>query len=112
MVRTDVIINWTIQRSFPWSRIILFEEQLPLIPCSIYLSENDALIPFKAIENYFRSKGARIHDFNDEVTFANDRINVNVFRRMGHGDWCDVPSTAVTVAGTARLMTDTYEAQR
>ena len=112
MIRTDVIINWTIQRSFPWSRIILFEEQLPDIPCSIFLSENDALIPFKTIEKYFRSKGAPIHDFNDKVHFENDRINVSIFRQMGHGDWCDVPSTAITVAGTTRLMTDNYEAQR
>jgi hypothetical protein len=113
MIRTDVMINWTIQRSFPWSRIILFEEQIPDIPCSIYLSENDALIPFKTIEKYLRLKSARIHDFKDEVTFENrDRINVSVFRGMAHGDWCDVPSTATTVAGTVRMMTENYEAHR
>lgn len=112
MIRTDVIINWTIQRSFPWSRIILFEEEIPNIPCSIYLSENDALIPFKTIEKYFRLKCAHIRDYKEQVAFVTDRINVSIFRDMAHGDWADVPSTATIVAGTARIMTDHYEAKR
>jgi len=45
MIRTDVNINWTIQRGFPWARISLFTEQIPCVPCAIFLSEQDALVP-------------------------------------------------------------------
>jgi hypothetical protein len=43
MIRTDVNINWTIQRGFPWARISLFTEQIPCVPCAVFLSDNDAL---------------------------------------------------------------------
>ena len=43
MIRTDVNVNWTIQRGFPWARISLFTEQIPCVPCAIFLSDNDAL---------------------------------------------------------------------
>lgn len=43
MIRTDVNVNFTIQRGFPWARISLFTEQIPCVPASIFLSENDAL---------------------------------------------------------------------
>ncbi len=66
MIKTDVIINWTIQRSFPSSRIILFVHQISDdLPCSIYLSEFDTLIPVSTAMNYFTSNGAHICDFKD-----------------------------------------------
>lgn len=43
MIRTDVNVNWTIQRGFPWARISLFTEQIPCVPTAVFLSENDAL---------------------------------------------------------------------
>ena len=39
MCRTDIMINWTIQRSFPWTAISLFTEQIQSnIPCAVFLS--------------------------------------------------------------------------
>jgi hypothetical protein len=55
MVRTDVIINWTIQRSFPWAWVVLFVEQID-VPVSIFLSEKDALVPADRVEAYLRTK--------------------------------------------------------
>ena len=58
MIRTDVNVNWTIQRGFPWARISLFTEQIPYVPCAVFLSEHDALVPSLKAEKYLRSKGA------------------------------------------------------
>ena len=113
MVKTDVIINWTIQRSFPWARIILFFEDIPKIPCSIYLSELDVLIPVKTVENYLKSKGAPVCDEKDATPehFKKGPINVTVFRGEAHGDWTDRPLTAPRIANTARILTEQYEAK-
>lgn len=62
MVRTDIIVNWTIQRSFPWAHVILFEEQI-LVPTVVFLSEKDALVPAQKVENYFLSKNIPVQDF-------------------------------------------------
>ena len=94
MIRTDVNVNWTIQRGFPWARISLFTEQIPNIPCSIFLSENDALVPSAKAEKYLRSKGAVVLDASEagKEHFASfskleSPINVTIFRNQGHGDW-------------------------
>lgn len=59
MVRTDVIINWTIQRSFPWAWVTLFTEQIE-VPCYVFLSEKDALVPTAKVVEYFKSKNIPI----------------------------------------------------
>lgn len=89
MVKTDVIVNWTIQRAFPWARIILFVEDIPDIPCSIYVSEHDVLIPIDAVQKYLKSKGAHFCDENDASSdhFRKGPINVTVLRGDAHGDW-------------------------
>lgn len=99
MVRTDVIINWTIQRSFPWTRISLFTEQIP-VPCSVFLSDQDALVPSAKVERYLRSKDAPVIDFSkaDRDHFAKGPLNVTVFRGQGHGDWAENRSSSVKIA--------------
>ena len=67
IVRTDLIVNWTIQRSFPWAWIILFTEQIN-VPCSVFLSDKDALVPAEAVESYLRSKRSLIEDFHTELS--------------------------------------------
>eukprot|EP00551_Chaetoceros_affinis_P013528 CAMPEP_0203686470 /NCGR_PEP_ID=MMETSP0090-20130426/49076_1 /ASSEMBLY_ACC=CAM_ASM_001088 /TAXON_ID=426623 /ORGANISM="Chaetoceros affinis, Strain CCMP159" /LENGTH=847 /DNA_ID=CAMNT_0050555695 /DNA_START=380 /DNA_END=2919 /DNA_ORIENTATION=+ len=96
MVKTDVIINWTIQRSFPWARIILFVEDIPKVPCSIYISEQDVLIPVETVERYLKLKGAHFCDEKDAGPdhFQRGPINVTIFRGEAHGDWTERPSTA------------------
>lgn len=59
----DVIVKRTIQRSFPWARIVLFAEQIR-VPCHIFLSEKDALVPSEKVEQYLRTKHVPIQDFD------------------------------------------------
>jgi len=95
MIRTDVNVNWTIQRGFPWARISLFTEQIPCVPTAVFLSENDALVPSRKVEKYLKSKGCVVQDaseadrshFSSFSQVAGNPINVSVFRGQGHGDW-------------------------
>lgn len=107
MVKTDVIVNWTIQRAFPWKSILLFTEDVPKIPCAIFLSELDVLIPVHEVERYLRSKGAVFSDHSDvdRVHFSKGPINVTVFRGDAHGDWTERPSTAKTIAMATDILT-------
>lgn len=112
MVRTDVIINWTIQRSFPWSRIALFVEDLPEnVPCAIYISEDDVLIPVHVVTGYLRSKGAHFCDLKEANAehFSKGPINVTILRGQAHGDWPTCPVTSKIIAETARVLTEQAE---
>ena len=99
MVRTDVIVNWTIQRSFPWSWIVFFYEQIH-VPCSVFLSDLDMLVPAEKVETYLRHKGAPIKDFDsvDRNHFAKKDLNVTVFRGDGHGGWTERPEPNPVIA--------------
>jgi hypothetical protein len=108
MIRTDVTINWTIQRGFPWARISLFTEQIPCVPCAIFLSERDQLVPSTKVENYLRKKGAIVKSadeagFDHYTSFAQQGhpINLTIFRGQGHGDWPLETSTNRLVADAA-----------
>lgn len=74
IVRTDVIVKWTIQRSFPWAWIVLFLEQIGNRPCHIFLSENDALVPAKRIKQYLEDNGVPITAY---CTKQNKKIDIN-----------------------------------
>jgi hypothetical protein len=112
MVRTDVNVNWTIQRSFPWSRIVLFREDIQ-IPFAVFLSDRDQLVPAAKIESYLKSKGAPVKDYAnvDGEFFRESDMNVTVFRGDGHGDWVDDPSTAPKIAECAEILCEKAEAQ-
>lgn len=108
-VRTDVIINWTIQRSFPWSRIVLFAEDIPSnIPCSIYISENDILIPVDAVTGYLKSKRANIKNLDDVDAehFSSGPMNVTIIRGQQHGDFASCPKTCSILAENARVLAE------
>lgn len=112
MVRTDVNVNWTIQRSFPWSRIVLFREDIQ-VPFAVFLSDRDQLVPAAKIESYLKSKGAPVKDYAnvDGDFFRESDMNVTVFRGDGHGDWVDDPSTAPKIAECAEILCEKAEAQ-
>lgn len=76
MIRTDVIINWTVQRSFPWAWISLFTEEIE-VPCVVFLSEKDALVPAMKVEEYIKSKDFPVKDFESctEEYFFNGRMD-------------------------------------
>jgi pimeloyl-ACP methyl ester carboxylesterase len=103
-VRTDVMVNWTVQRSFPWPWIVLFLEQINM-PCSVFLSSNDGLVPADIVESYLSKKLVPICDFEtvtDEFYNKNDGVvNCTIFRGDEHGDWTDRPLTTVPVIVTA-----------
>lgn len=100
IVRSDIIVNWTIQRSFPWAWIVLFVEQIH-VPCSVFLSDMDALVPAEKVEVYLRSRGSTMIDFKpglDKTHFSSgDGINGCIFRGHGHGDWTTYPTHTVPV---------------
>lgn len=113
IVKTDVIVNWTIQRAFPWARIILFVEDIPDIPCSIYLSEHDNLIPIDIVEKYLKTKGAHFCDIEDVSSehFEKGPINVTMLRGDNHGDWTLSETAPIQIANTARILTEQYESK-
>lgn len=114
MIRTDVNVNWTIQRGFPWARISLFTEQIPCVPCAVFLSEHDALVPSAKVEKYLRSKGSVVLDackvsgmgHFSSFSKASHPINVTVFRNQGHGDWPLELSANRLVARAASALVD------
>lgn len=64
MVRTDVTVNWSIQRSFPWAWIILFLEEVK-VPTVVFLSEKDDLVPAEKVATYFKDNGVPVQDFEN-----------------------------------------------
>ncbi len=86
-VRTDVNVNWTIQRAFPWNCIALFCEQIP-VRAAVFLSEKDELVPTIDVQRYLSSKGALIKTFPEIEPdhFRSANITVTIFQGVGHGD--------------------------
>lgn len=116
IVKTDVVVNWTIQRGFPWSRIVLFVEDIPKnVSCSIFLSELDVLIPFKTVEKYLGFNGAKIDDFDKvlkkEEEHYSHPLNVTIFRGEAHGDWTTIDSKGKgkVIANAAQILTSRYK---
>jgi len=113
MIRTDVNVNWTIQRGFPWARISLFTEQIPPVPCAVFLSDQDALVPSDKVEAYLRSKGSVVLDAEQagrdhfgSFSKPSHPINVTIFRGQGHGDWPLALSENQQVAQAASALVD------
>ncbi|GKY91486.1 hypothetical protein MPSEU_000120800 [Mayamaea pseudoterrestris] len=96
-VRADAIVNWTVQRSFPWAWISLFLDQID-VPCSVFLSERDTLVPAAQVESYFRRNNVPVTDFAqlDETFLTQDApCHCVLFRGDGHGDWTERPTETV-----------------
>mmetsp|Transcript_21694 Transcript_21694/g.45270 ORF Transcript_21694/g.45270 Transcript_21694/m.45270 type:complete len:758 (-) Transcript_21694:32-2305(-) len=56
LIRTDLMVHFTLQRAFPWSRVALFQEELPC-KTAVFLSEKDCLVPSGAVWEYLKKKG-------------------------------------------------------
>lgn len=100
MCRTDMVINWTIQRAFPWAWITLFVDQVQ-VPCTVFLSDADALVPAQQVEIYFRSKGVSVCDAEtaDDDFFENSGdFNACVFRGKYHGAFTEDASLLPPIA--------------
>eukprot|EP00934_Nitzschia_sp_Nitz4_P006770 Nitzschia sp. Nitz4//scaffold10_size219509//126562//129189//NITZ4_001436-RA/size219509-augustus-gene-0.275-mRNA-1//-1//CDS//3329532944//6760//frame0 len=101
MIRTDMIVNWTIQRAFPWAWVALFIEQVN-VPCTVFLSDKDALVPVPRLEQYFQSKDIPMCDAEtvDEKFFeTSGDFSCCVYRGHLHGafteDWSLLPPISI-----------------
>jgi hypothetical protein len=98
-----MIVNWTIQRAFPWASIVLFLEQIN-IPCTVFLSEKDMLVPSDRIEQYFKARQVPVCDF-DTVDISHfeseDLVNCTIFRGDGHGAWTERQNATVPMITAA-----------
>ena len=93
----------------------MFAEDIPSdIPCSIFISDNDVLIPVETVKRYLRSKGAVVSDFNDasEEHFSKGPMNVTILRGQAHGDFTESASTSAVMAKAARVLTEQAECGR
>lgn len=90
MVLTDMMVNWSFQRSFSWARVNLFVEDIGDIPFSIFLSSEDRIAPSKIQESYLRRRGGCdvLKDYDQvEAKDHSAGNSVIVFRGYDHGLW-------------------------
>jgi len=133
MVMTDLNVIWTIQRNFPWARIVLFLDDIPSVPWRVYLSEKDYLVPVKTVEKYFKNKGVPIADYrvggecdvfkvrkgtggsldsSDCSSYGgagSTNNGVFMFQGKDHGDWSEDELSAVHIANNVRILMEQYE---
>jgi len=113
MCRTDMVINWTIQRAFPWSWITIFVDQVH-VPCTVFLGDADALVPAERVESYFRSKGIKICDadaLDDEFFETSGDFNAVVFRGQYHGAFTEDPSLLPPIAEACNRLCEKVESK-
>lgn len=113
MIRTDMIVNWTIQRAFPWAWITLFVEQVR-VPCTVFLSDKDALVPARRIEKYFEAKGIPTCDAEttDEKYFQESgEFNACVFRGHIHGAFTEDSSLLPPISLACKSLCEKVEAK-
>ncbi|CAB9502235.1 unknown protein [Seminavis robusta] len=91
LVKTDMMVNWSIQRNFSWVEANLFVEDIPeSISVAFFLSGDDTVAPSKVQEAYLRGqRDCEVYDL-DETANANvfkRRFTVVSFRGYDHGLW-------------------------
>lgn len=93
IVRTDMMVNWAIQRNFSWARGNLFVEDIGKKPSAVFVSSHDLLAPSQLQEAYFREHGATVKSFADvsKEDFERSDLSVTVFQGGGHGEWLTTP---------------------
>ncbi len=125
ILRTDAIVRHTIQRQFPWPRIILFADQIH-VPCHIVLSYKDQLVPSAKVSEYLKKLGVPIHDFEtireqvlaskvtgdltgkpfyDFTSNDSSKIECIIMQDDGHGEWVEKPHhSTFTIAHSAEAL--------
>lgn len=111
MIRTDMIVNWTIQRAFPWSWINLFVEHVK-VPCIVFLNDKDALVPVPKVQSYLKGKDVAISDVEhgSSEEFPTD-FEVRVFRGTVHGAFTEEPDLLHPIAHACRCLCEKVEAK-
>lgn len=102
------------KRAFPWIWIALFVEQIQ-VPCTIFLSDKDALVPAERVENYFKSKDIPICDAGSverEFFDTSGDINAVVFRGSEHGGFTEHPHMLLPIAEACDSLCSRVEEMR
>ncbi len=106
-----MMVNWTIQRAFPWAWIALFLDQIH-VPCTVFLGDKDALVPSEKVEEYFRSNNVPIADAATvtESLFA-DRNDMKacIWRGGYHGIFTDQPNLIPSIAAACTILGNKVE---
>eukprot|EP00531_Pseudo-nitzschia_arenysensis_P021406 CAMPEP_0116129250 /NCGR_PEP_ID=MMETSP0329-20121206/7827_1 /TAXON_ID=697910 /ORGANISM="Pseudo-nitzschia arenysensis, Strain B593" /LENGTH=854 /DNA_ID=CAMNT_0003623511 /DNA_START=204 /DNA_END=2764 /DNA_ORIENTATION=+ len=100
IARTDMMVNWTIQRAFPWTWIVLFLDQVT-VPCTIFLADRDALVPAEKVMSYLKSNGVPLADAamaSREYFEAQGDIKSCVWRDAEHGSFTEDPELVPDIA--------------
>jgi len=100
IVRTDMMVNWTIQRAFPWTWIVLFLDQIS-VPCTIFVADKDALVPGEKVMAYLRSKGVPLADAATvDSGFFDGKGDLKscVWRGACHGAFTEEPEMVPNIA--------------
>lgn len=88
MIKTDVMVNWSVQRNFSWVRGNLFVEDIGDKPYTVFLSGKDNVAPSTVQEAYLRSHGCQVKDADQVSPQDYKRGNsVVVFPGCDHGLW-------------------------
>ena len=110
-VRTDMMVNWTIQRAFPWPWIALFLDQVD-VPCTVFLADKDALVPAEKVLEYFRSNGVPVSDaatVNNSYFEEKGEMKSIVWRGACHGAFTEEPELVPIIAIACNALCDKVE---
>ncbi|KAL3921024.1 MAG: hypothetical protein SGILL_002971 [Bacillariaceae sp.] len=110
-IRTDMMVNYTIQRAFPWAWISLFLDQIH-VPCFVFLSDEDALVPSEKVEQYLRSNDVPIADSNtlkDGFFDEDGDVKAFVWRGGYHGVFTDQPHLVGDIATACKSLCEKTE---
>jgi len=111
IVRTDLMVNWTIQRAFPWPWIVLFLDQVN-VPCTVFLGDKDALVPTGKVMDYFRSNGVPMADadaIGGSYFEEKGEIKSVVWRGACHGAFTEEPELVPIIAVACNALCDKVE---
>ncbi|CAB9523359.1 expressed unknown protein [Seminavis robusta] len=96
LIRTDMMVNWSVQRHFSWVRGNLLLEELMEqdVPTVVFLSGDDRVAPSDVQESYLKQhEECQIEDLDStpDGYFEKGNLNVVVFRGCDHGHWMLTP---------------------
>lgn len=100
IVRTDLMVNWTIQRAFPWTWIVLFLDQIN-VPCTVFVSDKDGLVPAEKILSYLKSNGVPLSEaatVDREFFEGEGDLKSCVWREAVHGAFTEQPEMVPNIA--------------
>lgn len=89
MIKTDMMVNWSVQRNFSWTRGNMFVEDLGDKPCAVFLSGEDRVAPSALQQAYLESHKSFSTKEADDVSKEDFEVgnSLVVFAGCDHGLW-------------------------